>query len=70
MAKAKEIKMSYEEAVAELERIVTEVESPDALLVTMGDKMKRAMELIKYCKTELKGYQDDFAKIMNDTTPE
>lgn len=67
MAKAKEIKMSYEEAVAELEKIVSEVEAPDASLVTMGDKMKRAMELIQYCKTELKGYQDDFTKIMTNT---
>ncbi|MEG0518712.1 MAG: exodeoxyribonuclease VII small subunit [Bacteroidales bacterium] len=67
MAKAKEVKMSYEEAVAELEKIVGEVEAPDVSLVTMGDKMKRAMELIQYCKTELKGYQDDFTKIMTNT---
>ncbi|MEF9931069.1 MAG: exodeoxyribonuclease VII small subunit [Bacteroidales bacterium] len=59
-------KMSYEEAVTELEKLVAAVEDPNATLVNIEGELKRAVELIKYCKKELKGYGDNFAKILDD----
>lgn len=67
MAKTKEKKMSYEEAVTELESLVAAMEAPDTNLIKMGDELKRATELIKYCKNELKGYNSNFAKILDDS---
>lgn len=66
MAKRKEKKMSYGEAVAELEKLVEKIESPDASLPDAGPELKRAMELIRYCKEELKGYEKEFADILKD----
>lgn len=66
MAKSKEKKMSYEEAVAELEKLVEKIESPDVSLPDAGPELKRAMELIRYCKEELKGYEKEFADILKD----
>ncbi len=64
MAKIKNEKMSYEEAVEKLEELVKKIESPDMPLSKMGDELKKAMELIKYCKEELKGYQKEFEEII------
>ena len=63
MAKSKTEKMSYEQAVENLEELVKKIESPSMPLSKMGDEVKKAMELIKYCKEELKGYQKEFDQI-------
>ncbi len=65
MAKDKE-KKSYSEALQELEELVKKIESPDTSLADIGDELKRGMELIKYCKKELKGYEDEFEKIVTE----
>ncbi len=64
MAKSKAKKMNYREAVAELERIVEKVESPDVSIMEIGDELKRAAELVKYCREELKGYEKEFSDIV------
>ena len=48
MAKSKTEKMSYEQAVENLEELVKKIESPSMPLSKMGDELKKAMELIKY----------------------
>lgn len=63
---AKESKKSYAEAVAELEELVNKIESPDISLVEVSEELKSAMKLIKYCKKELRGYEEEFEKILEN----
>ena len=63
---AKESKRSYAEAVAELEELVKKIESPNISLVEVSEELKSAVELIKYCKKELRGYEEEFEKILGD----
>ncbi len=62
--KSAEKKMSYAEAVAKLEELVKKIESPDISLTEVTEELKSAMELIKYCKKELRGYEEEFEKIL------
>lgn len=57
--------MSYEEAVEQLQKLVEIIESPDAPLVGVEKELKRAMELLEFCRKELDGYENEFNKILN-----
>ncbi len=48
-----EKKISYTEAISELELIVTEIEQGEITIDTLSEKVKRATELIKICKDKL-----------------
>ncbi len=58
-------KVSYNEAVAQLEEIVKKIEDPNVNLNDVEGLVKRATELVAYCKDELKGYQEQFAKVLD-----
>jgi exodeoxyribonuclease VII small subunit len=58
-------KMSYEEAFAELERLVTAIEDPERDLSGIENDVKRAMELIQYCKDTIRGEQEKIETIIN-----
>lgn len=60
-----EKKMTYEEALAELQQLIGVIEAPDAQIAGIGKELKRAMELIEFCKKELDGYEKDFNTILN-----
>lgn len=67
MESEKEInKMSYTEAKRELEELVSYIESgkPDVDILTA--KVKRASELIAFCKEKLTGTDKELQKILND----
>ena len=59
-------KLSYEEALAQLEQLVEQIENPDKKINALSDDLKRAMDLIKYCKTCLKQTEEDLLKIIED----
>lgn len=44
---------TYEDAFAELQRIVSEMESGEIDIDTLSEKIKRASELINICKAKL-----------------
>jgi exodeoxyribonuclease VII small subunit len=48
-----EKKKSYEEAYDELQEIVSEIESGQIGIDKLSDKVKRAGELIRFCKEKL-----------------
>ena len=48
-----EKKKTYEEAYQELEDIVNEIESGTISVDILGEKVKRAGELIRFCKEKL-----------------
>jgi len=65
-----EKKISYSEAIAELELIVTEIEQGEITIDTLSEKVKRAAELIKICKTKLSSTEDDVNKILGEIKEE
>ena len=58
--------LTYEKAIAELEELVARVEEKDAPLDRIEKDIKRAMQLIAFCKTQLRGYKERFAALMDD----
>ena len=45
--------MKYEEALKELEQIVRQMENNELDIDQMGDRLKRAQQLIRLCKDRL-----------------
>lgn len=62
--------MTYEQAMEELEALVEKVEDKNAPLNTIEKDIKRAMQLIAFCKKQLRGYKERFATLMDDNTQE
>ncbi|MBR6540348.1 MAG: exodeoxyribonuclease VII small subunit [Bacteroidales bacterium] len=58
--------ITYEQAMERLEELVEKMESPQATLQGLEREMKEAMELIRFCKEQLKGYQEEFDNILNE----
>jgi len=47
-------KISYESALAELQQLVTELQGEAVSINDLSTKAKRAAELIKYCREQLR----------------
>ena len=60
-----EKKMTYEEALEQLQKLVEVIEAPDAQIAGVEKELKKAMELLEFCRKELDGYEKDFDKILN-----
>lgn len=56
--------MTYASAIAELEKIVQDIESGEVDVDVLAEKVKRSTELIKFCNARLKGTQDAVTKIL------
>jgi len=63
-------KISYVEAFAELQQIVSEIEQGEISVDELSEKVKRAALLIKLCKSKLSTTEEDVNKILKelDTT--
>lgn len=57
---------SYSDAFDELQVIVTEIESGEISVDELSDKVKRATELIRICKTKLTTTEENVNKILKD----
>lgn len=66
MEKADKIKMTYSQAKNELEEIVSTIESGDLDVDILTDKVKRASELISFCKDKLTKTDKELQKILED----
>lgn len=58
--------LSYDEAYAELEEILEEIESGDISLDALSTKVKRAHILIKHCQSKFKEVEEEVAKILTE----
>lgn len=68
MAKrASKSKLSYSEAIAELESILQRLRSGELGIEELTISVKRAKELIELCKAELTTTKTELDKIINDT---
>jgi exodeoxyribonuclease VII small subunit len=65
-----EKKISYTEAITELEAIVTEIEEGEITIDTLSEKVKRASELIRICKNKLTATEEDVNKILGELKEE
>ena len=59
-------KMKYEIAVAELEEIVTAMESGKMNLDELTTKLQEAKKLIAFCKERLEKTDEEIKKILNE----
>ena len=58
--------LNYSDAFAELQKIVSEIEDGEISVDELSEKVKRATELIKICKTKLTTTEEDVNKILKD----
>ena len=56
----------YEEVYAELEALVGKIEDPQREMAAIADDVKKAMELIAWCRAYLQGSQEAIEKIMKN----
>ncbi len=59
-----ESKLTYTQAVAELEAIVRDIENEDVEVDHLLEKVKRASALIKYCKDKLRDTEGEVKKVL------
>jgi exodeoxyribonuclease VII small subunit len=62
--------LTYTSAITELEKIVEEIESGEIDVDVLTEKVKRASELIKFCKDSLRNTQKEVEKTLTDIEAE
>lgn len=60
----KKDKLTYSSAITELEEIVNDIESGEVDVDVLTAKVKRASELIKFCKDNLRDTQKEVNKVL------
>jgi len=61
------LKLTYTEAVAELETILSELENNSEInMDIISEKVKRATILMEFCKKQLHQLDDELTKLMDD----
>lgn len=62
----RESKLTYTKAKHELEEIVKAIESGNLDVDALTDKVKRASELIAFCKNKLTATDQDLQKLLDE----
>lgn len=62
--------LTYEAALAELETIVGKVERGELAIDQLTTQLKRAQELLAFCKTQLTQVETDVNTLLNPNTAE
>jgi exodeoxyribonuclease VII small subunit len=57
--------LTYKEAKQELNRIISEIESGTADIDSLSEKIRRAGELITFCRNKLRETEKDVNTILN-----
>ncbi len=58
--------VNYTIAFEELQQIVNDIENGEITVDELSEKVKRAAQLIKICKTKLTSTEEDVSKILKD----
>jgi exodeoxyribonuclease VII small subunit len=65
MAKSKETAQpSYEQALSELRKIAEAIENESVSIDELADKVKRASELVEYCREKLRNTEAELDKVI------
>lgn len=59
-------KLTYAQALTELETIVREIEEESIDVDVLTGKVRRAMHLIKFCRGRLKSTEEDVKKVLSE----
>ena len=59
-----ELKLTYEEALAELQGIVKKLENKEVKIDELANTVARANQLVEYCQTKLQQTEADIQKIV------
>ncbi len=59
-------KINYVESFNELQKIVSEIEQGEISVDELSEKVKRAAELIRICKSKLTSTEEDVNKILKE----
>lgn len=60
------IKMTYSQAIAELEKIVREMQSENCSIDNLSAYTTRSLELLKICKAKLLATDEELKKILTE----
>ncbi len=66
----RERKFNYKKTVAELDGIIRSIQSEQCDIDELGDKTKKALELIKLCKEKLTQTDEELKKILAESEDE
>ena len=61
-----EQKMTYENALTEVEAIIKKMENNELDIDTLTEQLKRAQQLIKFCKDKLTKTDEEIKKILEE----
>ena len=65
MAKTKEAaQRSYDQALSELKKMAEAIENESVSIDELADKVKRASELVEYCKEKLRNTEAELDKVI------
>lgn len=59
-------KLTYDDAIAKLSAIVDEIEGGGLSITALTAKVKEAMSLVRYCRSQLTEIQDDIEQIFGE----
>ncbi|XOV92191.1 MAG: exodeoxyribonuclease VII small subunit [Bacteroidota bacterium] len=62
-------KLTYDEAYTELQQIAKEIEDESVSIDVLGEKVKRASELIEFCQKKLRATESEVNKIIKQMDP-
>lgn len=65
-----EKKQKYADAIDELEKILSEMENEEISVDQLSEKVKRASELIKFCRDKLFKTEEEINEILKDVRQE
>lgn len=65
MAKQKAKEDSYEAAMSELQQILTDLQTEQIGIDDLSEKVKRAAELVQFCKTKLRTVEQDISQFLD-----
>jgi exodeoxyribonuclease VII small subunit len=68
MPKNKEL--TYSQALKELEKIVKEIESEEVDIDILAEKIKRASQILVFCKGKLRTAEDEVKKVLTEMEDE
>ncbi len=64
MPKNKEL--TYSQALKELEKIVKEIESEEVDIDILAEKIKRASQILTFCRGKLRTAEDEVKKVLSE----
>ncbi|PWD99083.1 exodeoxyribonuclease VII small subunit [Marinilabilia rubra] len=59
-------KLSYNEAITEIEEILERMESDELDVDELSEKVKRVSELVTYCRNKLKTTEEEVEKVLKE----